>query len=363
MFQYPNYSTINQRINSAIAQACGNQPLPGSVLNAVSKAIAKELSYQYGYLDYISLQGVPFTATGTILENWGSLKGVVRDSAVAASGSITFSGTADTDIPAGSVITRNSDGLTFTTTASGVVGSPVPIVASQTGVIGNTASGSGFTLSVAISGVSPSLTLTSNITSGTDIETDDALRSRILAAFSTIPSGGTPTDHVNWLLEVPGVEQAWCAPVPVQGNVVVCYIMMSPTNGNNGFPNGTDGVSSSDPRLPAATGDQLIAANATFSLRPIGETMYISAPVPYPINITISGISNASAAQKSSISAALSNYLYSSGDPLGTSIYTTSLANVVEAAYGSSSFTLLSPADTVAIAQGGWPTLGTITYS
>lgn len=85
------------------------------------------------------------------------------------------------------------------------------------GDAGNTPAGTQLTLDVSISGVDSTATISTDITDGADIETEDAFRSRTLLAYQNTPQGGNDDDYEAWALAVSGVSRAW--QLPVRGTV------------------------------------------------------------------------------------------------------------------------------------------------
>jgi uncharacterized phage protein gp47/JayE len=189
------------------------------------------------------------------------------------------------------------------------------------------------------------------------------VRQRMFDAFQAIPTGGSQADHVTWLEAVSGVVQAWCSPVASQGNIVTCYVMLADTNGNNGFPTGTDGTATEETRAVNATGDLLTIANAVFSKKPVGEIMWLAAPIAQPIDFTITGLSSLTAALQTEIETALTTYIRSMASPLGNTLYLTALESAISNTVGTTSFTLTTPTDNITTSLGYFSTVGTISYS
>ena len=63
------------------------------------------------------------------------------------------------------------------------------------------------------------------VTGGTDAETDDQLRARILHRIQNPPMGGAQADYVTWALAVPGVTRAWAASEQGIGTMTVRFLM------------------------------------------------------------------------------------------------------------------------------------------
>lgn len=292
-------------------------------LKILGKVLAGAVNGLYGYLDWIALQAVPFTATGVFLEAWAALKGILRKSATAAGGAVTFTGSNGYSVPVGTPLVR-SDGATFTTTEAVEIsaGSAVAnVVAAVPGSGGNSPAGTMFTLAVGVAGVSSTASAPAGLSGGADVELDEDLRSRMLAAYAKPPQGGAAADYVEWALEVAGVTRAWIAGNAMGAGTVSVYFMMDIVQAAyGGFPQGTNGVATLETRDIAATGDQLIVADAIYALRPVTALVFAVAPAQNVVNFTIAGISAASAATKAAITNAIAAALQAGASPGGVTL-------------------------------------------
>lgn len=364
-------------VQTQVAQDIAGQ-LPGadallrfSNLGILGRAQAGLAHLHYGYLDWISRQAVPYTATGEFLEAWAALKGVTRKPAAQASGSITFTGTNGAVIPAGTPFVR-SDGEQYTSTADATVSSGAAVVQAtanadatgQQGAFGNCNVGTSMSLGTSIAGVQSGGTVTTAFTSGADLESDDSLRMRMLSAFQQTPQGGALNDYLQWALDVPGVTRSWCKPNGAGAGTVVVYTMWDQSeSAHSGFPQGTDGVATSETRATAATGDQLTVANAIFPLQPVTALVYSVAPILAAQNFTISGISTASAATKTLINAAIDGVFYLYGSPLGATIALSLIESAIAAIAGTTGFLITTPSGNITTSVGSLPIRGVVTYS
>ena len=304
-----------------------NAALPGvdallrySNLGIMGDVLAAMAAGHYGYLDWIALNAVPFTATGEYLEGWAALKGVTRKPASAAIGSAAFTAAAGAQIPAGTTLTR-SDGVTYVTTAAGAAAGgtiTVPFVANAAGADGNADAGVTLFLAGALVGVASTGVAAAPITGGADVELDADLRSRMLAAYATPPQGGSITDYPGWALAVPGVTRAWVSPATMGPGTLTVYFMMDDAQAaHGGFPQGTNGCATYEARDVAATGDQLAVANAIFPKQSVTALVYAVAPTPNQITLTIANLSALSDARKSMIASAVSGALFTGAVPGG----------------------------------------------
>lgn len=369
-FARPSLTDLRTQVAQDIASAApGSDPLLRfSNLKITGDAQAALANLHYGYLDWIAKNAVPFTASSEFLEGWAGLIGITRKPATSASGSITFTGTTGTVIPAGVKVVRG-DGATFTTGAGATVGgggtavvtaTADPDTTGQTGAFGNTALNTVMTLGQAIAGVQSNGMVSTVFGGGADLETDDALRSRMLFGYQNPPQGGDKNDYVQWALAVPGVTRAWCFPNQSGAGTVTVYTMWDVAEAaHGGFPQGTNGVATAEPRATAATGDQLAVANSLLNVQPVTPVVYSLAPTANPINFTISGIPVAS---RAAIPGAIAGVFLNDGVP-GGSIPLAHIWSAIAAVSGVNDFVITSPAVDITNAAGQLPTVGTLTYT
>ncbi len=347
----------------------GSDPLLRfSNLNITGVAQANLANLHFGYLDYIAKQANPFTATDEYLEAWAALKKVFRKAATSASGAVSFPGTNGLTIPAGSTIVRG-DGITAVTTAdASVIGGTVTVNATitadltgLTGAFGNTAVGVTFTLSQAIAGIQSNGSVSTAFTGGADIERDDSLRSRMLAAYQNPPQGGDEDDYVTWALQVSGVTRAWCVRNGFGAGTVVVYVMLDNSEAaHSGFAQGTTGVATNETRATPATGEQLIVANYIYPLQPVTALVYVATPAASPVNFTITGIP---AASRSAVQAAIADVLLRNGSAKGSTIPIAYVWTAIASVSGISDFVITAPSGDITNAVGTLPTVGVITWS
>ncbi|WP_322069972.1 baseplate J/gp47 family protein [Paraburkholderia bannensis] len=319
-----------------------------AVLKVIGKVQAGLCNLQFGYLDWIARMAVPFTAEDEYLEGWAALKKVYRKAASAAQLAVQFTGTVGKPLSAGTSVVR-SDGATYTVNATESVGADgtvtVTVTATTAGSAGNSDVGTAMSLGVAVDGIQTTGVVTANVESGADIEGNDDLRSRMLAAYQGTPQGGDVDDYVGWAEAVPGVTRAWCSPNGFGAGTVVVYTMWDDAEAaHNGFPQGTDGVSQNDegpggvPRGVVATGDQLVVADAIVVDQPVTALVYSVSPVPNMLTITLSGLTSTSASTRALISSGISDVLFRDGDPRGGTVNRDDISAAVRAVPGTSGF-------------------------
>lgn len=173
------------------------------------------------------------------------------------------------------------------------------------------------TLQTPASGVNASFSVTAIIVLGTDLESEDSVRSRTLEAFANPAQGGALADYVTWTLRIAGVTRAWVSDsIAGTGTVTVYFMMDNIRSYQFGLPTGTNGASSNEHRAVAATGDQLVVANALYSLRAATALVYVCSPVGVPLQLTLSEVPNDSTI-RGNISAAIAGLCIRLASPGG----------------------------------------------
>lgn len=363
-FLSPTYQDILQtNINEITYNLTNGQiPLANSPTRIIAQTNAKVQWLQYAFLQKVALQATPATSTGIYLDYWGTLIGVSRKASSTASSQITFTGTENVSIPAQSVLIAQ-DGQTYTTDNLVLVGNAVGITATNSGSEANQTANITLTLQTPIAGVDSTLILPNAITNGSDVETDDLYKVRVIESYSTQATGDSKQEHINWALAVPSVTAAWVPDAPLVGTQCVIYVMFDRTNSFLGYPQGTNGVATQETRLTSATGDQLTVANAMFASKPYTEIQIITAPVRNNIDFSISGLASASTATQNSVKDAIQTVFHNNGTPLGTTIKLAEISEAITTTVGNSDFTIVSPTNDITLDVGGLPEVGSVTFS
>ncbi|MEN4536714.1 baseplate J/gp47 family protein [Pantoea agglomerans] len=379
-YKRPTLTELRARTQSAITTGLEKigALLRFSNMRVLGDVCAGMSHLHFGFLDWIAKQTNPSTATGEFLAMWGALVRVYRKPATAATGqSVPITGTAGYTVKAGTVINRG-DGYQYTLdadvtmsatgTGSGSITAILPDASADAtggGASGNATAGTSLTFDVAIEGINSGITLTAAITGGTDIEGEEAFRSRVLEAFQNTPQGGNDADYKKWALAVPGVTRVWVVRRLMGAGTVGVYIMLDGNSDSNdsGFPTGKDGVSSHETQYPGgtATGDQLAVADEIYSQQPATAVVYVCSPVKTSVPFTISGLSGASAALKTSINTAIDTVFFNSGAPGGT-VVLSDIQAAISGISGTSGFIISKPATNIVMNTGCMPVRGEMTY-
>jgi uncharacterized phage protein gp47/JayE len=210
-------------------------------------------------------------------------RGITRKPANAASGELLITGIPGTTIPAGfkfaAPATADSPAIEYQTTEKYTIGEDgtvrVQITAVEPGIKGNVPSNTVTLMMTPIKGIT-SVTNEAAITGGTEVESDDKLRNRIMEidAASEASFVGSDGDYKRWAEEVPGVGTAlvmpeWAGP----GTVKVVVIDANGQPANQAIITAVyNNIMSPDDRLQRKA--------------PIGATVTIEAPTAKELNYT-----------------------------------------------------------------------------
>jgi uncharacterized phage protein gp47/JayE len=345
----PTQPQINERIATDLeANLAGTDAhLRRSVLGVLARAQGGAIHGLYGYLNWISRQVFPDTAEADILERWAALWGIARKPAVPAIGPVTFAGNNNVTIPVGTVLQR-SDGAMYTVQAMGVItGGTVtlPVEAQQPGAEGNATPGTRLLIAAQILGVqAEAFVAAEGLVGGADIESDEALRDRLLLRLRRPPHGGAAHDYVTWALEVPGVTRAWVVPAINGLGTVGVFIV----NDEAASP------------IPDAVLVQAVTDHIQ-ALRPVTARVYVLAPIAFPINMTIA-VTPDLPSVRAAVMSELQDLFRREAMPGGT-IYVSHLDEAISLATGERDHRLDAPAANVVAPPGRMPMLGTVTWT
>ncbi|QNT79454.1 baseplate J/gp47 family protein [Entomobacter blattae] len=352
-----------QDITSAGIEGVGAL-LTNSVLGVINTVLSGMSWLHFSYLDWIAKQAVPWTASDEYLAAWGAMKGVYLKQANKAGGQVIFIARGNTTLPTGTLISR-PDGLLYITTQDAVRNGDTlqaPVTAVNGGAAGNYALGASVSLASPVIGIESTGSVTQAITGGSDTETQEQFRTRVLDVFRATGSNGREQDYINWALAVSGVTRAWVARNGFGPGTVVLYIMLDNANADlNGFPIGRNGSASLETRYQQATGDQLRVANAIWDEQPVTALVIVCAPQPLTVNFTISdtGTANSEENRKAVYNALQAMFLRLSS-PGGT-LYPSDWNEAISTVTALPHFTVTAPSTSIIASTGTMPVLGTVT--
>lgn len=347
MFSRPTLAEIVPRVrDDVLSRLSADEVLRRADAEVYARVLAGAAHGLYGFIDWLSRQVIYDTAEAEFLERWASIWGIARIPAAAATGSITFTVQAGAVIPSGTLL-QALDGVQYQTTADATVAAPsatAPVVALVAAAAGNRATGQSLSLVSPVVGVQ-TLATAGALVGGADIETDDALRARLLARIQQPPHGGAQADYIAWALEVAGVTRAWVYPGELgAGTVTVRF------------------VRDNDASLIPDAGEVAAVQAHIDAVRPVTAQVTVAAPTAVPIDFTISGLVPATAAVQAAVQAELADLLLREAVPGGT-ILLSHIRAAISAATDETDYTLVAPVANVINTTGNMSTMGTITWS
>jgi uncharacterized phage protein gp47/JayE len=288
--------------------------VPNSVLRVISDAQGGLCHLNLQYIDWLALQLMPDTAEFEWLDRFAAIWLINADgtsgrkNATPSSGSATFAGVGGSIIPQYARLTGGV-GFLFETTAEITISETGlgegPIRAITTGSGGNLVPGAALSLETPPAGVDANVTVI-ELLGGTDVETDDQLRVRLLLRIRQPPMGGAAHDYVQWTLAVPGVTRAWCAPLEQGIGTITVRFMCDDLRATddpltNGFP------------LP-----EDIASVRTFLdyMRPVTtKDFQVVAPIPEPIDFRVTNLVENNASTRGAIENSVDAMLHEKAAP------------------------------------------------
>jgi uncharacterized phage protein gp47/JayE len=355
-FVIPPIKTLAQTVRNAF-----KSEMPGTDawvwpnnLYVTAKVFAGLVWGLYGRLKQIDRDRFVTTAQGAGLLLHGAEYGITLKQATYATGAVDIIGVPLAVVPLGTVFTR-SDGIAYTSnlaTAYSTAGTAtIFVTCSSTGPAGNSIFGAKLT--------TPDPNTTSaavneaGIGQGTTVETWESLRARILRRKRNVPMGGAAYDYEAWALMVPGVTRAWTDSGALcgLGRVTVYFLMDSTYPSNYGLPQPTD-----------------VAAVEAFLLTvaPVTAGVTAACPVPFPLDVTVSGLSPSTPAMRQAASDEIYNVVYRNAAVSTSSAPLTSFRSwfwqAVASVSGETSFEIASPATNLSLPIGSIPVVRSVTF-
>lgn len=341
-----NTPTLPELIKRAKEDLQGDA-LQQSDAQVLARVHAGALFSIYGYMQWIADQILPDTADEAMLERQANLRIGGRKQPSQATGTVQVTGTVGAFLPEGTVLQAtngNQYAVVEAVTLNDTTAS-ASVISIEKGSAMNLDIGETLTLVSPIASIQDEATVEEpGITGGSDLESVEDLRDRVIRSYRIIPCGGDADDYVTWALEVEGITRAWCIP--------------------NHMGSGTVGVfcvrDGDDPITPDEQELQYVKDHID-TVRPVTANVYVLAPTLKTINFTIS-VTPDSATVRTAVQAALSNLIDSEGD-LGGTIYLSHIRAAVSSATGETDNTVISPATDVTCKATELPVMGQITWS
>ena len=336
--------------------------VPNSVLRVLSDSQGALCHLTLQYLDWLALQLLPDTAEGEWLDRHGNIWLVNADGttgrklATLATGSADLTGIGGTVVPQATQLASSGSGneATYETTAAITLSTPdgtptpAPIRALDPGSAGNLPTDAPLWVVNAPPGVDTNAIVGATpLEGGTDEETDDELRARVLARIRQPPMGGDETDYEQWALAVPGVTRAWAAQEMGIGTVTIRFMMDDLRANLGGFPTAFDIQQ---------------VSNYLATVRPVtAKDYFVVAPIPRRVDVYIQNLNPDSTSMRAAIQVSLQQMLIERAAP-GQTIYAAWKYQAIMNTAGVESFDLRYSTDDTMPSPGHMAVLGDIYY-
>lgn len=348
-FNRPTLAQLVQRITTDLETSYGivGAALRNSFIKLFGKVIGGATHLLHGHLDWIAKQILPSTADDENLLRWATIFGLTRNEASFAEGTVTFTGTNEITIPEGTELV-SADGVVFRTTADGEIASgtvDIDVIAEVAGETGNSAIGTVLSLAAPLAGVDAETTVSVALAGGSDQETVEELRTRLLARIQSPPLGGAQQDYVQWAKETSGVTRAWCYPAYLGAGTVGVFFMRD--NDESGA-------------FPSESEVEAVSAYIE-TKRPVTAQHYVFAPTAQEVDFNIA-ISPDTAELRAAVEAELQDLFDRDAEPGGV-IYLSRMREAVSVAAGETDNSISSPSADVDPSNGYIATLGTVTWA
>lgn len=335
-------SDMNSRLTGADAL------LPNSFLNVLATVFAMAIYPVYLLIEYVLKQIDPSSAEGKYLDRHGTSVRLTRKAASPGLGKIVISGNIGSTLQANSEIQRGDGQKYLTIDTIELTTSPisVSVIAENDGAISNAAAGVKCSLVNPVLGIKTECTVDEDgITGGTDAETDDEYRARILDRMKEPFGIGNDNDYKQWALSVPGVTRAWVYPQELgYGNVTVRI------------------ASDVGPQAPIPSDDLVASAKAYIEKkRPLGvRNLQVLAPVAKPVEFTIDLLPD-DQSTRSAVKASLEALFRKEAEP-GSVVLISHIRQAISNAVGEYDNTLIAPTADVMSDKGELLVVGEITW-
>lgn len=313
----------------------------------IARVHAGATSGLHGHIKWAADQILPDTCDEDMLLRIAKLRlKTPRGEAIASTGPVVMTGQPPAVIDAGTIL-QVPDGRRYAVAANvEFVGAQatVTVTAVDPGRGGDVAEGTAIELVSPVLGVvAAGVVGAGGIVGGTDQETIESLRSRVIRSYRVVPQGGCADDYVTWALEVTGITRAWCIRNYMGPGTVGLFVVRD--NDANPIP-------------VQVVLDQVKAyIEAT---RPVTAELYVLAPVAKVIAYQIKAIPDTTQI-RAAIEQSLRDLLKREGD-LGVTVLRTHQAEAISQSPGENDHQLVAPAANVVLAVNEIPTFGGIAW-
>lgn len=321
-----------------------------AVVKILARVVAGAAHMLHGHLEFLGLQLFPDKSEAEYLIRQAALYGIAQTAPTFAIGlTVPLVGTPATVAPAGSVLIR-SDGAEYKIDADATIGGGGTVNATVTAVVagadGNAATGTILTFQSPIAGITSTVTLGgAGLENGTNQETIEELRIRLLARIAEPAHGGSDDDYVAWAKEVAGITRAWVTPLGLGPGTVVVRAVRDDDVGSI-IPDGGELA------VLQAHLDEVAPAHAT-----------VTAVAPVLVNQAYSiALTPNTTATRAAVTAELQDLTNREGAP-GATIYLSHIRSAIGSAAGVTNYVMTVPAADVTHTANQFPGLGVITFT
>ena len=342
---------IYEQMRETFTQEAGFAPSDNCDAMVRLYALSAQVQSLLAQADWVLDQSFPQTAQGEYLDYHAQTRGITRAEATRASGTLCFSASgavvADCVIEAGT-LAMTAGGVKFETTERVTIEAGASFItasaqAVEAGASGNAAAGQIRFLSALPAGVT-GCTNPDAFTGGSDAESDESLRERIMESYKRLPNGANAAFYEREAMSFPTVAAAKAVGrARGIGTVDVCVATHS-----------------------GAPSDELLSeiAEALERKREIAVDIEVLAPTETVINVTAElSVRDGYdfAAVREETERALSAYF--TGERLGEDVLCAKLGAILYGVEGVTNCHLLMPTEDTAGGATSLPVLGTVTLT
>lgn len=342
---------IYAQLKSSFEESSGVMLNDGGDMALRFRALAAQLVSLWAQTEFVSRQCFPQTATGEYLDDHAALRGLTRAGAEKAYGVIRFMiGTVRSDdltVPEGTVCITD-EGTEFVTVAAGHIFAgnrycDVNAQAAAPGSGGNVPAGSIVHMIAPPTGIEA---CTNNVafTGGGDGESDDELRTRVLAGYRSLQNGGNAAYYRSVAMNVGGVAAVNVVP-RARGRGTVNVVVASEA----GVPS-----------------EQLVAevSAAMEARREICVDVDVSAAAAVNVDVELQ-VETADGFDGDAVHAAVESALGAlcGGANMGHDLLVADIANAVYNTPGVKRYNIVMPTEDIAVDASHVPVLSTVEIS
>ena len=342
---------IYQEMLAKLEERCGFRPEESCDMAMRLYAAAAQVQALNIQAEWVLDQSFPQTAQGIYLDRHAAMRGLRRLEAAKAVGTLRFSveraSAADLEVPAGSVCMTEEE-IRFQTTArcvlkAGELFVDVPAEALEGGSACNVASGTVTIMTACPVGIT-ACTNPKAFSGGSDPESDESLRARVLESYQRLPNGANAAWYERSAVAHEGVAAAQAVGRARGIGTVDVYIAAE-----KGQPD-----SALLEEVRADLQEKREIAVDVQVLAPKAQTMNVAMEVAVKNGWTF-------AAVKAAVEQAVSSFF--GGHLLGKPVLTAELISLAFQLEGVKNVRLVSPAADVAAVVGTLPVLGSLTVT